>query len=82
MNVKLIGNFVKHLEVELAPGEEFYAEKGALIYIDDQLDMDTEFSGNSITRILGAKLSGESLFIIHFRNRSSRPAKLAVGSHS
>ena len=82
MNVKLIGNFVKHLEVELAPGEEFYAEKGALIYIDDQLDMDTEFSGNSITRILGAKLSGESLFIIHFRNRSSRPAKLAIGSHS
>lgn len=82
MNVRLIGSFVKHLEVELQPGEEFYAEKGALVYIDDVLDMDTEFSGNSLTRLIGAKISGESIFIVHFSNRSRQAAKLVVGCHS
>lgn len=82
MNVKLIGAFVKHLEVELLPGEEFFAERGALIYMEDGIEMETRFSGSSLGKLIGAKLSGESLFIIHFRNKASRPLRLCVGSRS
>lgn len=80
MNVKLKGSFVKHLEVELFPGEEFYAEKGALIYIEEGIDMSSEFSGNTLTQILGSKLSGENLLIVHYRNFSNQPRKLVLGS--
>lgn len=82
MNCKLIGSFVKHLEIELSQGEEFYAERGAVIYIDEGLDMDTELSGNSLGKLLGSKLSGESLFIVHVYNPTPQPRKLAIGSHS
>ena len=80
MNCKLKGTYVKHLEVELFPGEEFYAEKGALIYIEDGIDMSSEFTGNTLTQILGSKLSGENLLIVHYRNFSNQPRKLVLGS--
>ncbi len=34
MNCKLVGQFVQHLEVTLSPGENFYAEKGSVIYLE------------------------------------------------
>ncbi|MDE5903476.1 MAG: AIM24 family protein [Muribaculaceae bacterium] len=81
MNCKLIGSFVKHLEVELAPGEEFFAERGSMIYMEEGIELLSEFNGNSLTRILGAKLSGESLMILRFVNRSHRPCRLVLGSN-
>lgn len=81
MNCKLVGSFIKHLEVELFQGEEFYMEKGAIIYFDEQLEMTSELSGNSLGRILGSKLSGESLFIARVYNPGNAPRKLAVGCH-
>lgn len=80
MNAKLKGNFVKHLEVELFPGEEFYAEKGALIYIEEGIDMNSEFTGNSLGQILGSKLSGESLMIVHYRNNTPQPRRIVIGT--
>lgn len=80
MNVKLKGAYVKHLEVELFPGEEFYAEKGALIYIEEGIDMTSEFSGNSLGQIIGSKLSGENLLIVHYRNYTQQPRRLVLGS--
>ncbi len=80
MNVKLIGNFVQHIEVTLSPGEDFYAEKGALIYLEDGISKETAFNGRGLGGILGAKLAGESLFIIRMYNGSGSPRKLALGS--
>lgn len=82
MNCKLIGSYVKHLEVELYPGEEFYGERGSMIYIEEGIEMTSELSGNTLGRILGATLSGESLVFLHFYNRSARPCKLVLGSRS
>ncbi|MDE6577341.1 MAG: AIM24 family protein [Muribaculaceae bacterium] len=80
MNCKLKGAFIKHLEVELFPGEEFYAEKGALIYIEEGLDMNSEFNGNSLGKLLGSTISGESLMIVHYRNNTPQPRRLVIGS--
>lgn len=82
MNVKLKGTFAKHLEVELMQGEEFYAEKGSLIYIDTGLEMDSRLNGGGLGRILGSAISGESIFIVHFFNRTPTPRKLVLGTHS
>ena len=80
MNCKLIGQFVQHIEVTLDPGESFFAEKGALIYLESGIEKDLSFNGSGLGRILGAKLSGESLFILRLYNNSPRPRKAAIGS--
>lgn len=81
MNCKLVGNFVQHLEVILSPGEDFYAEKGALIYLESGIEKELSFNGTGLGRLIGAKLSGESLFIIRLYNVSNQPRKLVIGSH-
>lgn len=82
MNVKLVGNFVKYIDVELQPGEEFFAERGALIYIDEGIEFNAELVGNSLGKLLGAKLSGESLVVIRYRNCAPQPRRLTAGARS
>ena len=80
MNCKLVGQFVQHIEVTLEPGESFYAEKGSLIYLEAGFEKDLSFNGSGLGRILGAKLSGESLFILRLYNVAPFPRKVVVGS--
>ena len=70
MNVKLVGNFIQHIEVELMYGEEFYAQKGTLIYLEQGIEKDVVLNGGgngtlgTIGNLLGAKLTGESIFLV------------------
>lgn len=82
MNCKLIGSYVKHLEIELMQGEEFFAEKGSVIYFDSDINMDLRLSGTGLGKLIGAKLSGESLLLIQFTNPTPHPRKLVVGSRA
>lgn len=86
MNVKLVGNFIQHLEVELLPGENFYAQKGALIYLEQGIEKETVLNGGNtggalgaIGNLIGAKLSGESFFLINYYNRAQSPKKIVLG---
>lgn len=81
MNCKLVGQFVQHLEVTLSPGENFFAEKGSVIYLETGIEKELSFNGRGLGRILGAKLSGESLFILRLFNTSSMERKVVIGSH-
>ena len=80
MNCKLVGQFVQYLEVTLSPGEDFYAEKGSVIYLEAGIEKELGFNGSGLGRILGATLSGESLFILRLYNISNMPRKVAIGS--
>lgn len=90
MNVRLIGNFVQHLEVELQPGETFYSQKGALICSDAGIDrqsvLNTGPQGTAggllgtLGNLISAKVAGESIVLCCFRNIGSRPARLLLGS--
>lgn len=80
MNCKLIGQFVQHLEVTLDPGEDFFTEKGSLIYLESGVEKDLSFNGSGLRRIIGAKLSGESLFILRLDNTTNVPRRIAIGS--
>ncbi len=80
MNCKLVGQFVQHLEVTLDPGEHFYSERGAVIYLESGLQMDSTFNGSGLGRILGAKISGESILILHVFNPTSTQRKVVFGS--
>lgn len=80
MNCKLIGQFVQHLEVTLEPGEDFFAEKGSVIFLENGVQKELSFNGSGLGRIIGAKLSGESLFILRLYNSTNVPRKVAIGS--
>ena len=45
MNCKIIGYEYKTLEVTLAPGESFYAERGSIVYVDVELQREAEWNG-------------------------------------
>ena len=64
----------------MAPGEDFYAEKGSVIYLEAGIEKELSFNGSGLGRILGAKLSGESLFILRLFNVSNMPRKVVIGS--
>ena len=80
MNCKLIGQFVQHIEVTLDPGESFYTEKGSIIYFEYGIEKELSFNGRGLRSIIGAKFSGESLFILRVFNVSNSPRKIAIGS--
>lgn len=82
MNCKLIGSYVKHLEIDLSPGEEFYGERGSMIYLEEGIEMSSELVGNTLGRILGAKLAGESLILLRFYNTTNRICRLVLGSRT
>lgn len=81
MNCKLVGQYIQYLEVTLSPGEDFFAERGSVIYLETGIEKELSFNGRGLGRIIGAKLSGESLFILRLYNGSRIPRKMAIGSN-
>ena len=77
MECKLKGYDFKALEVVLEPGESFYAERGALIYLEAGIEKSVEF-GKSAGNIIQSKLSGESLFLIRFHNNTHIRRKMLL----
>ena len=63
------------------PGENFFTEKGSIIYLESGIEKELSFNGSGLGRILGAKLSGESLFILRLYNVTNMPRKVVIGSH-
>lgn len=82
MDCKLIGNVFQALEVTLAPREVFYAERGAMIYMDSGIEQDVQMNGSGLMGVLSTKLSGESLFLVKYTNMSNSAQKLTLSGHS
>ncbi len=86
MNCKIVGYEFKTLEVTLAPGETFYAERGSIVYVDEALQRDVEFNNGNNSRGLGSiiggvvksALSGESILIIRFYNPTNTEKKMVL----
>src|SRR5690348_15885718 len=87
---KIFGDDMQFVEVELDPGEATVAEAGGMMYMDDGIEMETIFGDGSAQQksgIMGALmgagkrlLTGESLFMTVFQNRSTQKLRLAFGA--
>lgn len=68
MNCKIVGYEFKTLEVRLSPGEDFYGEVGSMVCIEDGIvrSLNVVKTKKSFARYL----SGESIFIVHYKNNS------------
>lgn len=86
---KIFGDDMQFVEVELDPNEATVAEAGGMMYMDDGVEMETIFGdgsakpGGVLDALVGAGkrlLTGESLFMTVFLNRSSQKRKVAFGA--
>ncbi len=82
MNVKLIGNDLKCLQVELEYNEHFYCEKAALIYYEEGIQSTLKVLDKGVGGMIKRKLSGESIFLIELCNMHQGLKKLALAGHS
>src|SRR6187401_38611 len=91
IDYKIFGDDMQYVEVELDPNEATVAEAGGMMYMEDGVEMETIFGDGSAAAsqggVLGALmgagkrlLTGESLFMTVFLNRSSQKRKVAFGA--
>lgn len=89
-NYTIEGHDVQFVEIELEPGESVVAEAGAMMYMEQGIQMDTVFGDGSGkdkddlgSKLLSAgkrMLTGESLFMTLFTNRGQIPQKVAYSA--
>ena len=87
---KIYGDDMQYVEVELDPNEATVAEAGGMMFMEDGIEMETIFGDGSTQQksgfmgaLMGAGkrlLTGESLFMTVFLNRSTHKRKVAFGA--
>ena len=89
VDFKIFGDDMQFVEVELDPGEATVAEAGGMMYMDEQIEMETIFGDGSqqnsgvMGALMGAGkrlLTGESLFMTVFINQGQGRRRVAFGA--
>src|SRR5919107_4692928 len=89
IDFEIFGDDMQFVEVELDPQEAVVAEAGGMMYMDDGIEMETIFGDGSqqnsgfLGSLLGAGkrlITGESLFMTVFLNRSGQKKRVAFGA--
>lgn len=89
VDYEIFGNEMQYVEVELDPLEAAVAEAGAMMYMDEAIEMETIFGDGSqqSSGFLGALMSagrrvltGESLFMTVFQNQGQGKRRVAFGA--
>src|SRR3954465_5237571 len=91
IDYKIFGDDMQVVEVELDPNEATVAEAGGMMYMEDGVEMETIFgdgsqqagSGGFLGALMSAGkrvLTGESLFMTVFLNKSGQRKKVAFGA--
>jgi uncharacterized protein (TIGR00266 family) len=91
VDYEIFGNDMQYVEVELDPGEAAIGEAGAMMMMQDGIEMDTVFGDGSqqsqqaglLGKLMGAGkrlLSGESLFTTIFHNEGSGKRRVAFAA--
>jgi uncharacterized protein (TIGR00266 family) len=75
---KIVGDDMQALTLSLQPGEEIYAEAGAMLYMTDGIELDSQMKGGILGGLARKFLAGESLFMSVFR--ANQPAQLALAA--
>lgn len=88
VDYEIFGHEMQYVEVELDPGEAAIGEAGAMMYMQDGIQMDTVFGdgsqqGGFFGKVLGAGkrlLTGEGLFTTIFHNEGRGKRRVAFAA--
>jgi uncharacterized protein (AIM24 family) len=81
MNCKFIGYDLKCLEVILNPGEQFFGERGSLIYLEKGIERDLKVLQNGVWGMVKRGVSGESVILVEYKNTSRDPKKMVLAGY-
>ena len=79
VNYKIYGDDMQIVEIELDPGEGVRAEAGAMMYMDEGIEMDTS-TGGGLFKGLKRAITGESFFITSFIYQGKEKGHIAFGA--
>ena len=79
IDYKIIGDDMQTVEVELDPGEGVRAETGAMLYMEDGIEMQTS-TGGGLFKGFKRMITGESFFISTFLYHGSGKGHVAFGA--
>jgi len=89
IDFQLYGDDMQFVEIELDPSETVMAEAGAMMYMENGIEMDTIFGdgtdqgGGFMGKLMGAgkrMITGESLFMTQFTNASNERKKVSFAA--
>ncbi|MDH7596816.1 MAG: TIGR00266 family protein [Methanothrix sp.] len=78
LRYSILGDDLQVLEVQLAPGESIRSEAGAMLFMDDGIEMSASTGG--IIKGFKRALAGDGLFITEFTNRSDDMKRIAFSA--
>jgi len=79
IDYKLYGDDMQIVEIELDPGEAVRAEAGAMLYMENGIEMSTS-TGGGLLKGFKRALTGESFFITDFIHQGSGKSKVAFSA--
>ena len=89
MQYDISGDDTQSVAISLPPGDTVIAEAGAMMYMENGIEMETRLGDGSVPdqsiwgKLWGAAKRysmGESVFVTHFTNRSSQVAKVVFAA--
>ena len=79
IDYKIFGDDMQLVEVELDPSEGVRAEVGAMMYMDDGIEMQTG-TGGGLFKGFKRMLTGDGFFITTFLNTANNKRRVAFGA--
>lgn len=79
IDYSIFGNDMQVVEIELDPGEGVRAEVGAMLFLDDGIEMQTS-TGGGLFKGFKRMLTGESFFITTFMNNAKEKRRAAFAA--
>jgi uncharacterized protein (TIGR00266 family) len=79
IDYRIIGDDIQAVEIELDPGEAVRAEVGAMLFMEDGIQMQTG-TGGGIFSGLKRMISGESFFITSFLNTANNKSRVTFAA--
>ncbi len=83
----ILGNDMQAVEVTLQPGQELVAEASTLLAMDEGISFEARVGDGSsksggLMGALGRAVTGAGVFLTHFENGGSGPAKVSFAANS
>ena len=79
IDYKIYGDDMQTVEIELDPGEGVRAETGAMLYMEDGIEMQTS-TGGGVFQGFKRMITGESFFITTFMHQGNGKGHVAFGA--
>ncbi len=79
IDFEILGDDIQVVEVEMDPQEAVRAEAGAMLYMEEGIEMQTG-TGGGIFKGIKRMITGESFFITTFVNNGNRKRKMAFAA--